>query len=48
MPSQFDTTYHREYSQPSYDTVENQIRTQRIREADEILELAVPDLPDRQ
>jgi len=48
MPSQFDQTYHREYSKPTYDTVEDQIRQQRIREADEILVPAVPPLPTRE
>ena len=48
MPSQIDNTYHREYSKPTYDTVEDQIRQQRIREADEIFEKAIPAQQDRQ
>jgi len=35
-------------SKPIYDTTEDQVRQQRIREADYILEAAVPDLPDRE
>ena len=48
MPSQIDNTYHKLYSKPTYDTVEDQIRQQRIREADYILEAAVPPIPTRQ
>jgi len=35
-------------SKPIYDTTEDQVRQQRIREADYILEAAVPELPDRE
>ena len=48
MPSQFDNSLNRLYSKPTYDTVEDQVRQQRIREADYILEAAVPEVPDRQ
>ena len=48
MPSQIDNTYHYEFSKPTYDTVEDQIRQQRIREAEYILEPAVPALPSRE
>lgn len=48
MPTQLDNTYHAEYSKPTYDNVEDLMRFQNIREADEIFEQAVPDLPDRQ
>ena len=48
MPSQYDTTYHRELSKPNYDTVQDQVRQQKIREADEIFEPAVPGLPSRE
>lgn len=48
MPSQFDNTLNYRLSKPIYDTAEDQIRQQRIREADYILEPRVPDLPDRE
>ena len=48
MPSQIDNTYHYEFSKPTYDTVEDQIRQQRIREAEYILEPRIPDLPSRE
>jgi hypothetical protein len=48
MPSQFDLGLNKVYSQPTYDCTEDQVRQQRIREADEILEERVPDLPTRQ
>ena len=38
--------YH--LSKPIYDTNEDRVRQQRIREADYILEAAVPELPDRE
>ena len=43
-----DWSYHWEYSKPAFDTVEDQVRYQRIKEAEYILEPRVPDLPDRQ
>ena len=48
MPSQFDTTYQSWLSDPKYDTVEDQIRQQKIREAEYIFEEAVPPLPSRE
>ena len=48
MPSQFDNSLNRLYSKPSYDTVEDQVRQQRIREADYILEPAFPEVPTRE
>lgn len=48
MPSTVDNTYHWDYSRPSYDTDEDQVRQQIIREADEIFEPAIPPVPDRQ
>jgi hypothetical protein len=47
MPSQFDNTYHFEYSKPSYDTDEEVEKFQTIREADYVLEKAPPRLPNR-
>jgi len=38
--------YH--LSKPIYDTTEDQVRQQRIREADYILEAAIPGVPDRE
>lgn len=35
-------------SKPIYDSNEDMVRQQRIREADYILEAAVPELPDRE
>lgn len=48
MPSQFDNTLNFHLSKPIYDTTEDQIRQQRIREADYILEANVPEVPDRE
>jgi hypothetical protein len=43
-----DNTYHRLYAEPTYDTVEDEVRQNLIREADEIFEIATPPLPDRE
>lgn len=48
MPSQYDNTYHYLYSKPTYDTEQDQVRQQRIREADYVLEPRVPRLPTRE
>lgn len=48
MPSNWDNTANFHNSKATYDTVEDQIRQQRIREADYILEPAIPELPDRE
>lgn len=48
MPSQYDNTYHHEYSKPTYDTVEDKIKFQTIREADHVLELRPPREPTRE
>ena len=48
MPSQIDNTLHKILAQPKYDTVEDQVRQQRIREAEYILEPAIPAEPDRE
>ncbi len=48
MPSQYDNTYHYEFSQPVYDTVEDKKKFQTIREADYVLELAPPREPTRE
>ena len=47
MPSQFDNTYHNEYSKPVYDTYEDKIKFQTIREADEVLEVRPAREPTR-
>jgi len=47
MPSQFDNTYHYNFSQPVYDTPEEKIKFQTIREADYVLELRPPREPTR-
>ncbi len=47
MPSQFDSSYNWEYSKPSYDTPEEEIKTQKIREADYVFELKPPKEPSR-
>lgn len=47
MPNQYDPTSNYHYAQPTYDSVEDEIRQQRIREAGEILEESVPSLPTR-
>jgi hypothetical protein len=48
MPSQYDNTYHWEFSKPTYDSVEDQIKYQTIKEADYVLEAAPPRLPNRE
>ena len=48
MPSNWDNTINRVYSKPNYDTLEDRLRQQRIREAEYILEPAIPQEPDRQ
>ena len=47
MPSHYDNSYHYHYSKPNYDTVEDQIKYQTIREADAVLEVAIPREPTR-
>ena len=47
MPSSWDSTYHWQYSKPTYDSVEDQIKYQGIREADAVLEVAPPREPTR-
>ena len=48
MPSYWDNTQNKIYAQPTYDTIEDQIRQQKIREADYIFEEAIPPLPSRE
>lgn len=48
MPSQTDNTLNKILAQPRYDTVEDQLRQQRIREAEYIFEPVVPAEPDRE
>ena len=48
MPSQSDLTLNKILAKPTYDTVDDMIRQQRIREADYILEPRVPAEPDRE
>lgn len=47
MPSNYDNTYHWEYSKPSYDTQEEKLKFQTIKEADYIYEKTVPREPTR-
>lgn len=47
MPSQYDNSYHWEYSKPVYDTDEDKIKYQTIREADHVLEIRKPREPTR-
>jgi hypothetical protein len=47
MPSQYDTSYHWEYSKPNYDTVEDKIKAQTIMEADYVFERRPPREPTR-
>jgi len=48
MPTQRDNSYFYLYSKPTYDSAEDQVRYQRIREADYILETKAPRLPTRE
>ena len=47
MPSQYDNTYHWQYSKPSYDTPEEEAKFKAIHEADHVLELRPPREPTR-
>ena len=47
MPSQYDSTYHYEYSKPSYDCPEDEAKFKAIREADAVLETRAPREPTR-
>jgi len=38
MPSQYDNSYHWEYSKPRYDTPEEEEKFKAIREADTVFE----------
>jgi hypothetical protein len=38
MPSQYDSTYHWEYSKPTYDTPEEEAKFKAIHEADAVFE----------
>jgi hypothetical protein len=35
-------------SEPNFDTVEDRVRQQKIREADYIFDIAIPEEPDRE
>jgi hypothetical protein len=48
MPSQYDNTYHFEYSKPSYDTPEEEAKFKAIRESDYIFERRPPREPTRE
>ena len=48
MPSQYDNTYHYHYSEPVYDTPEDKIKFQTIREADYVLEKKPAREPTRE
>ena len=48
MPSQYDNSYNFEYSKPTYDTFEEKLKFQAIREADTVLEVRGPREPTRE
>ncbi len=48
MPSQFDFTYNDEYAEPTYDSKEDKIKYQTIREAEYSLEMKPPREPTRE
>ena len=48
MPSQFDNSYHYEFSKATYDSPEEKILHQTIREADYVLERKPPREPTRE
>ena len=47
MPSFWDNTYHWEYSKPTYDSENDEIKQKAQREADYIFEPAPPREPNR-
>jgi len=47
MPSQYDNSYNNEYAKPTFDTEEDKRKYEVIREADYVLERAIPPLPTR-
>lgn len=48
MPSQVDNSYNWEYSRPSFDSPEEELRQQAIHEADTIFEMRPPREPTRE
>jgi hypothetical protein len=48
MPSQYDNSYHWEFSKPVYDTKEEEAKFKALREADTVFELRPPREPTRQ
>ena len=48
MPSNWDNTYHYEYSKPTYDNENERLKQEAIREADYILEPVPPREPTRE
>jgi ornithine cyclodeaminase/alanine dehydrogenase-like protein (mu-crystallin family) len=48
MPSQYDNTYHWEYSKPSYDSVEEEAKFKAIHEADLVFEVTPSREPTRE
>jgi hypothetical protein len=48
MPSQYDNTYHWEYSKPTYDSVTDKAKFDAIREADYVFEIQPASDPNRQ
>lgn len=47
MPSQYDTSYHWEYSKATYDTKEEEAKFKAIHEASAVFELRPPREPTR-
>jgi hypothetical protein len=47
MPSQYDTTYHWQYSKPNFDSEEDEAKSKAIREADYVFELKPSREPTR-
>lgn len=47
MPSQYDNTKNFEYSKPSYDSPEDEIKFKLMREADAVFKVRAPREPTR-
>ena len=45
MPSQFDTTYNEHFRKPVFDTEGDKKLYQLTKEAEEVLEVRMPDIP---
>lgn len=48
MPSQYDNSYHYDYSKPTYDSENDKIKYETMRESDYVFERSTPQEPNRE